>query len=479
MGMNTPLIRILTQRGEYSQTALFILLMLFMSGCMKVETDAQPLIHQAHEEIAALTHQNPLWPPTSPTTGKISHLEELLKNKLTCEKVVHIALLNNPTLQAVYESLGIAQANRAQAVLTMNPALLFSYRFSTEAKATSLIDIDLFQNFVELLLIPMKKKMAQEALEAAKARLMSYILEIMGSTQIAFYTLQAVEESFLLKKQILLATELSYEAAQRLFEAGNIQKEFLLRERLLYEQAKLDVASWEIAVLDAREQLHTLMGLWGRHIEWQLMGSLPSVPSEKDDFSLIENEAIRTSIDLKAAYKELISHAAGYGIDTSRLIFPQGELGIGSKREEGVWYIGPSLSLSIPFFDWGKVQSAKAQSELMREWHHFTALALHIRSKARAARFSLLNALRQFRYVENVILPLAEQFTHFVLLQHNAMQLGIFDLLEAKKVELEKKLQNIQLKKEYWISHVTLHTLLHGHVLEASGHTPYQRPNHE
>lgn len=465
--------------SNISKTGSLLLLMLSASGCMKVETDPQPLITQSHEEIATLTRQKLPWTSSSNTDIEAASLEKLLQKKLTCEDAVQIALLNNPTLQAVYESLGAAQANRAQAALAMNPAFVFSYRFSTDSKVTSLLDIGLFQNFVELLLIPMKKKMAQEELEAAKARLMSQILEIIGATQIAFYTLCAADHIFLLKKSVLLASELSYEAAQKLFEAGNSQEYHTLMERSLYEQAKLDAASWEIAVLEAREKLNTLMGLWGRRIEWQMSDDFPDPIPEKEDFNTIENDAIRMSVDLKIAYKELAAHAAGYGIDTSRLLFPQGDAGISSEREESIWYVGPSLNVSIPLFDWGKVQSAKARSALMQEWHRFTALALHIRSQARSARFSYLNALRQSRYLQKVILPLAEQFTHSILLQHNAMQLGIFDLLSAKKDELEKKIQSIQMQKEYWISHVILHTLLHGHVLGHEGFHIYQRTNHE
>ena len=268
-----------------------------------------------------------------------------------------------------------------------------------------------------------------------------------------------------MKKQVLLATELSYEAAQKLFTAGNIKDLQVSMERASYEQAKLEVASWEIIVLEAKEKLNILMGLWGHQIDWKIDSTLSSIPVEEDDYNNIENEVISSSIDLKIAYKGLLATAAGLGIDTTRLVSPQLDIGVGSERDEGVWYVGPAFSLAIPLFDFGQANSAKARATITQEWHQFTALAVEIRSFARSSRFSLLNAYRQSRYLEKVIVPLAEQITQFTLMQHNAMQLGIFHLLSAKREELVKRIQSIRMRQEYWISKVTLQTLLNGHVL--------------
>ena len=85
----------------------------------------------------------------------------------------------------------------------------------------------------------------------------------------------------------------------------------------------------------------------------------------------------------------------------------------------------------------------------------------------------MLNTYRQCQYLEKVIVPLAKQITHSTLLQHNAMQLGIFHLLSAKQSELRKEIQHIQMQQDYWISKVILQTLLQGHVL---GKRPFETP---
>ncbi len=461
------------------QIPLFAILMLCISSCTRVDTNPQPIFNQVQGDIIKLTGQNVYWDSSMEDMIAPISVEKLLQEELTEDFVIQIALLNNQNLQAVYESLGIAKAQLAQAGLLKNPIFSFAYRFSTSSTITDLIDIGLFQNFLEMLLIPLKKKMACAELAATKAMVITQVLDVIADTKIAFYTLKAAKQTWDIKKQILLATELSYEAAQKLCEVGNIRDLDVSLKQSLYEQAKLEVASWEIATLEAREKLNILMGLWGRQIDWEVSSTLPTIPVKEEDFEDIENVAIANSIDLKIAYKDLLATAARFGIDTTKLVFPQIDIGVSSERDDSVWFVGPALSLAIPLFDFGQANSAKARAKIMQQWNAYTALAIDIRSEARSSRFFLINAFRQSQYLEKVIVPLAEQITHSTLLQHNAMQLGIFELLLAKQSELERKIQHIHMQQDYWVSKVRLQTLLHGHVLGSQPFKTFLRKHYE
>ncbi|MCB1117547.1 MAG: TolC family protein [Chlamydiia bacterium] len=449
---------------------LFSMLVLVINGCCRVDTDAQPIFNQIHDDVAHLTNQDVYWDSSLDDCLRAVSITDLLKEDLNENTAVQIALLNNRDLQATYESLGIAKAQLAQSGLLKNPVFLFSYRFSTVSSVTDLIDMSLYQNFLELLLIPLKKRLARAELEATKAMVTNQILEVIAQTKIAFYKSLSAKQIWDLKIDVLLANELSFIAAQKLYEVGNITELEVAMERSLYEQAKLDVASAEITFLEAREKLNVSMGLWGLQIDWKLASHL-FLPDSSEEYDTIENDAIASSIDLKIAFNEIKATAAGFGVDTTRLIFPQMDIGVSSERDESVWYVGPAFNLAIPLFDFGQANSAKAKARIMQQWNQYTALAVEIRSLARISRFTLLNALRQSRYLEKVIVPLAEQITNLTLLQNNAMQLGVFHLLSAKNRELEKKIQHVQLLQDYWVSYVTLQTLVFGHAV---GKHPFQ-----
>ncbi len=100
------------------------------------------------------------------------HIQSLLQEPLTAEAAVQIALLNNPALQATYEELGIAQADLVQAGLLQNPVFLGSWRSSSR---TSVLNSEyaLAQNFLDIFLLPLRKKLAAPQLaQVTSVRLM-------------------------------------------------------------------------------------------------------------------------------------------------------------------------------------------------------------------------------------------------------------------------------------------------------------------
>lgn len=456
---------IANSRGAKSLFSTLILALIFTAGCKKVDTNSEPLFSEIQGDVEALTGEEVTWHQNL-EEGDFNHcITNLLSRELTADLAVYIALFNNKNLQAVYQNLGIAKAQLVQAGLLRNPLFSFSYRFSTKSKVTDLIDLSLFQDFLDILLIPLKKRAAKAEIEATKAMVMTKILDVIAQTKIAFYALQAKEQVWQLKKEVLLASELSYEVANRLLRVGNIRALDLSTERATYEQIKLEVASLEIEVLEAREGLNVLMGLWGNQINWTFSSEFPELPLGEQSLEFVENCAIASSFDLKLSYQDMLATAAKFGIDTTRIIFPQIALGPSSERDDGVWYVGPAFALSIPLFDFGQANSAFARAEIERQWNHFTALAVEIRSAARAARFTLLNTRRQSEYFGQVIIPLAEQITTLTTHQYNAMQLGVFSLLVTKQTEIEKKIRATEMQRDYWIAKAELEVLLRGHRL--------------
>lgn len=446
----------------------FLLHLLFLSllcGCLRVNTDPRPFFEEVAQDVDARTGETVCWDHSLSQNSFEECINERLNHELTLEDMIYIALLNNRQLQSTYENLGIASAQFVQAGLLPNPIFAASDRFSTNPTVTDLIDISLLQNCLELLLIPLKKKAALSELEATKARVTAQILEIIAQTKIAFYSYQAQKQMLDLKTKILLGAESSYEAAQKLFEKGNIKELEVVQYKTFYEQTKIEIANLEVEILNTREHLNVLMGLWGTQICWISAPCLPSVQECPPEWNDIENCAISQSLDLEVARRDLCATAAGFGIDTSRIVFPQLDMGLSTERDEGVWFVGPAIAVGIPFFDFGQANSATAHAEILRQWNMYTALAIEIRSVARLARINLLNTHRQALYYQSVLVPLAEQQTTLTLLQHNAMQLGVFQLLAAKIFELEQKIQAVEMTRDYWIAHAQIELILNGHLM--------------
>jgi cobalt-zinc-cadmium efflux system outer membrane protein len=395
-------------------------------------------------------------------------VRDMLQKELTAGEAVQIALLNNRGLQATYADLGVAQAEVVQAGLLKNPVFDGDVKFPLSGGGTK-ADLSVVQDFLDVLLIPLRKKVAQAAFESAKLRVTGAVLDLAARTRTAFYAHQAAEQTLELRRTVVAATGASYDLAQRLRRAGNITELDLAQERALYEQSKLDLSRAEVAVLDTRERLNVLMGLWGEQVTWRAAARLPDPPADEDvPTEGVERRAVERSLELAVARNEVEAAARTLGIRRSFGLLPEASLGAAAEREnEGGWSVGPAFSLPIPLFDQGQAAAASAGAELARARERYAATAVEVRSAARAARNRLLATRSQANYYRQVLLPLRRQITEQTQLQYNAMQVGAFQLLQAKRDEVEAGVAYIEALRDYWVARAGLNQITSGRLTDA------------
>jgi len=102
-----------------------------LAGCASV--NLKPAFEGVRTTVAERTGQEASWARTPPEAAAIEErVTALLKDELTPERAVQVALINNPGLQATFEEVGISQADLAQAGLVENPELSGFVRFPSE-----------------------------------------------------------------------------------------------------------------------------------------------------------------------------------------------------------------------------------------------------------------------------------------------------------------------------------------------------------
>ena len=101
--------------------------------------------------------------------------KQLLEGELNPDAAGQIALRSNPDIQALFEDIGISQADVVQAGLLQNPIFDGMVRFPDSRQATINTQFSLPQNFLELFLIPLRTKMAEAAFEQARVRVANTI----------------------------------------------------------------------------------------------------------------------------------------------------------------------------------------------------------------------------------------------------------------------------------------------------------------
>jgi cobalt-zinc-cadmium efflux system outer membrane protein len=396
-------------------------------------------------------------------------VQSLLKGKLTADEAVQIALLSNRELQGVYSELGVAQADLVQAGLLKNPIFDAAILFPVSHGGRPDLELSAVMNFLDIFYMPLRKQVAAARFEEAKSRVTGTVLDFAARVRTAFYLHQGNEQMLELRQTIVQALAASLEVAQRLHEAGNITDLDLARERASAELAKLQLRSAEIAMRQSREQLNTLMGLWGKETEWQAEGRLPDIPADPMQTQDIERIALSRSVELSSARQRLVVTGEQLGFNRLTALVSEMHIGAKGEREEGSWEVGPVFEFPIPLFDQGQARIGRAAAELRRAQQEYFALAVRIRSTARALRDRIEGARDRALYYRDILLPLHERIVNETQLQYNAMQLGPFQLLRAKEQQIETAVAYIEALREYWLARGDFGQILSGRLPSSNG----------
>ncbi len=400
-------------------------------------------------------------------------VDALLEKELTVDSAVQIALLNNARLQATYEELGVSQAEVVQAGLLKNPNVFGSIRYPDVSSAANNLEFGIVQNFMDLLMLPARKKIAAARFEQTKTMVAHEILSIVSEVEKVYFEVQGAANIRQVRAGIVETSGASREFARRLYEAGNISELSLANEQGLYEEMRVRLAESDILLSTARERLTRLMGLWGTRINWQMPARLPDIPAQEIQLEKLEALAVANRLDLESARREIDVLAQTLGTTVTWRWIGELDVGISAERDtDRTWVIGPELVLELPLFDQHQAKIAQGEALLRQKVNNLTALAVDVRSEVRTLRDKLVMQRYLIDHYKKVIIPLRERIVKLTLEKYNYMLVGAFDLLLAKQQEFDTYAKYLDAVRDYWSIRADLRKAVGGRLpAAASGET--------
>jgi cobalt-zinc-cadmium efflux system outer membrane protein len=454
------------------QRIVLALAALATSGCAVVSKQAA--FSDVQTTIAGRVDQRVEWDPDTDVDAAISDVVRgLLGQELTADTAIQVALLNNRDLQATFEELGIARADLVQAGLLRNPVFLAERRFAGQAA-----ELDLMQELVTLVTIPLRKRIAGAAFEAAKLRVSQAILDLAAETRSAFYRLQGTEQMVAMRRQVAESVGASADLAERMYAAGNITDLNRRMEQRLEHEARLELTVVEEDVVQQRERLNALMGLWGAETTWSVVPRLPDLPPNETPLQGLESVAAAQRFDLAAVRQDIITSAEALGLTKALRWLPAASLGFHYEHEPdgGVSSIGPSIEVALPVFDWGQAAVPRERALLRQKQQRYIALAVEIRSRVRAAYSRMRTARDRAEFYRQTVLPLHVEILKQAQLQYNAMILGPIQLLQQKQAEIDAGRASIEAQRDYWVARTELEHALGGRIKGSDAGPPTPSP---
>jgi outer membrane protein, heavy metal efflux system len=390
-------------------------------------------------------------------------VRRLLGKPLTVDTAVQIALLNNRSLQATFEEIGLSAADVLEAATVPNPKVNLTVKFPDQPPSGTYIDYSAAIDFLSIIMIPLKKRVAKDQLQSAALRVADETLELISDVKSAFYSLQASQQLLQRFKLIVDANGASLDLAQRQYEAGNISDLALTQQQTTYSHSRLNVATTEAEIRRNREKVVRLLGLWGPDTEWQITSELPEVPRAELSTRGLERLAISQRLDLQADYLQVASQAKNLGLTKSVRLLGALDFGVEREREtDGQIRTGPTFTIELPVFNQGQARIARGEAALRQAQDKFEALAIEVRSQIRELQGELISKREIARFYQDELVPDQRRILQESLTNYNAMEIGNFELFTTKAEEARTEREYLEAVRDYWITRAELERAVGG-----------------
>jgi outer membrane protein, heavy metal efflux system len=389
----------------------------------------------------------------------------LLSKPLTVATAVQIALLNNRSLQASFEQIGLSAADLLEAATIPNPRFDLAVRVPDKPPSGTYVDYGAAIDFLSIIMMPLKKRVAKDQLEAAALRVAHETLELVSQVKTAFYSLQASQQLLRRLKSIAETDAAAFDLAQRQQAAGNISDLALAQQQATYSRSRLDIATTEAEIRQDRERLNRLLGLWGPDVNWLLADELPEIPRSELPSGGLERLAISQRLDLQADYLSVESQAKNLRLTKSFRFLGALDFGGESEREtDAQTRTGPTFAIELPIFNQGQARIARGEAALRQAQDRLETLAVDVRSQIREFRDELVTKREIARSYQEELLPVQRRILSASLRNYNAMQISDFELFSIKAEEERTEREYVEAVRDYWITRTQLEEAVGGNL---------------
>ena len=444
--------------------ALAAAVLLVAGGCGSVSKTAGHT--DVDDLVRARLGQTTRWNQGSPDDQQVDRwLDELLRGGLTRERAVAIALFANPALQQAYEQLGVSQADMVQAGLLRNPELGAHLEAPIGGGATADVQGSLVQDFLDLFVLPARKRIAREQFEADILSVANQALETAAEVSKEVVAFQAASRLAAFRLSVADAALAASTLATEQARAGNLNQLRAAGEEVAHGEAVLESMRAELELVRRRERLNQLLGLSGPRAAWTSAEELPAPPDADPPADRLEELAVGRRLDVDAARKSRALMADAVSLARSSRLFGRVEIGVDVHQYAGGPRVfGPSLVLELPIFDQRQALIARLEAQERQAVRRLEAVTLTARAEVRLASAELGAQRRMIDQYRQVLLPLRERIVGEAQLHYNGMLMGLYQLLQERRAQIETEAGYIGAVRDYWIARADLERAVGGHI---------------
>ncbi|HEX2977553.1 MAG TPA: TolC family protein [Candidatus Babeliales bacterium] len=434
---------------------LLLSIILLLPACHKVSITRE--FNQLQKTTKDITGSEIIHDSCIKYSDSESAIKDSISYGLSRNEAVKIALMNNPSLQADFEKLGIAKADLIQAGLYTNPTTQNVFRFPTRGEPHQTnIESVMTMALSDLWQVPLRKKIFEDELEIITLRILTTILDVVENTKSAYDA--CVKANLLLENEKIILSftkELRDETYYRqLFGYSND----LDKDNADAQIAIVRAALVEIIKEQKRAYLHLtkLLGITPSSKKFVLTDT---ILDDVQTFSLsdLESYALDYRPEIQIARLKMKRYEDTVRFEKAR-IWKDVNVGIGYKQDFDKPFRGwgPAINFSIPIFDTNNAQIAKAEFEFERAKKKLRSRRIRIQEELRASLVMINKEKKEISYYNAMVIPSYEKAIDYTYTYANTMQLT---MITALKSQLNLYMAEQELIEKYYNLHIAYNKL--------------------
>jgi outer membrane protein TolC len=387
-----------------------------------------------------------------------ARIDALLAQPLSADDAVQIALLNNPGLQAAFNTLGIAEADWVAARRLPNPGFSIG-RFTRGSEVEW--ERSLHLNLARLLTMPMRAGIEQRLFEQTRQALVLDVLRLAAETRKAWVVAVAARQTAQYQQQAMEAAEAGAELARRMAQVGNWSKLKQAREQSFYADAALAVARAGQAELAGARAPGAADGTDASR-PGAVARRLPDLPASVPRCRISSSRrwsrgstcrwrSCRPSAGAESGPHppHPLHQRAGTRHQPQQL-----ERGAGAARLRNQLRTAAVRLGAEP--RGGRRVALPAGAGAARE------AAVNARSEVREAYAMQQGQYAIARHLRDEVVPLKQRISEENLLRYNGMLIGVFELLADARSQIASVNAAIEAQRDFWLADADLAMALVG-----------------
>ncbi len=395
-----------------------------LAGC------ATPTLSQLNTQTQELRAQR------SRIATEETPLAMALAEPLDAERAVRVALLHNPAVRATLAQLQTAQGDLHDALRPSNPTLEFASLDAAGGVTRTAWSVS--QPLLDLLFTAYRRQHGELAMREAQHLVADQLLRLERDVRQAWLQHAAATLRQRVAARAVEAAELAAQLAESYHTAGNIPERQWRAEEALASEAQLQLAGREAELLHARTKLLDLLGLQhdqpGLRFEDRLILPTRIAPG----IEALATQALQRRLDL-AAQAAALEMAQRERHHTQRWRWlPAVALRVEGERESGQGSaIGPGATLQLPVPNTGAGRLARAAAQVQVREAQLAAMQIAVQNRITQDGALLELATRSFEVHARNLLQQNQRLLELAGEQHNFMLIGSFELLTARRRQIE------------------------------------------